>query len=46
MIKDFDEFERHFGALKQPEQKIDWVLVVKTAMVVFSLGLVIINVIY
>lgn len=24
MIKDFDEFERHFGAKKQPKQKLDW----------------------
>lgn len=46
MIKDFDEFERHFGTKKPEKQKISWALVIKTAMVVFSLGLVVINIIY
>lgn len=37
------EIENHFGATKpQKSNKIDWWLVVETAMVVFTIGLAII----
>ena len=38
MIKDFDKFERRFGAKKQPEQKLDWKYVGTGIVIGFLLG--------
>ena len=40
---EMDRMEKHFGAKKSEKStKIDWRLVVETAMVVFTIGLAII----
>ena len=40
---EMDQMEKHFGAIKpQKSNKIDWWLVVQTAMVFFMIGMVII----
>ena len=40
---EMDRMEKHFGAIKtQKSNKIDWWLVVETAMVFYMIGMVII----
>lgn len=43
MIKDFEEFDRHFGAKEQPKKPIDIHGIIVGAMVGFLVGLFILS---